>query len=118
MDEEVLQKYKEGSGSGYSLVYDGEGMDDPFGDYPISSPTPLTNEKEILLPGEVTLSASMDDQIGDILNSYGGGGSETTSIAAYVDSKFYGSSIIESLEEEVEEEKEEKKDEEDLYALK
>jgi hypothetical protein len=114
MGPEVLQKYKAGGSGGYTLVYDTEGMDDPFGDYPISSPVVLSNEKEILLPGEVTLSATMDEQLNEIFDSYGGS-EQPASIAAYIDSNFYGSSVTEDLEED---EEEEKKEEEDLYSLK
>jgi hypothetical protein len=116
MDPEVIQKYKEGGSNEYTVVYDAEGQDDPYGDFPVAAPVPLSNEKEIFLPGEVTQSALMENELGDLLNSYGGGGGDTTSISAYVDNRFYGSSIIEELEEA--EEKEEKKEEDELYSLK
>lgn len=117
MDNEVLQKYKAGGSGEYTLVYDTEGKDDPFGDYPIAAPTELSNEKEIFLPGEVTLSASMETQLSEILDSYGGG-EAPMSIAAYVDNRFYGSSLIMDDEEDDKEESIEKKDESELYTLK
>lgn len=107
MANDVLQKYKANGNGEYTLVYESEGMDDPFGDYPIVTPTQLSNEIEIPLTGEITTINNMEDQLGEILDSYGG--QENVSIAAYINqTQLYGTSSPDVDEEDEEEEDKEK----------
>lgn len=84
MDIEIIQKYKVGVGGDYTLVYESEGKDDPFNDIPIQNAEELSSEIAINLTGEVTMAATMNDELNKILDSYGNG--ETVTIAAYVKS--------------------------------
>ncbi len=96
MDIEIIQKYKAGGSGEYVLVYKSEGRDDPFNDMTRDSEE-LTNEITINLTGEVTLAATMDDELGKILDTYGGG--ETVTIAAYARSaEVYGAAPEEPVE--------------------
>jgi len=85
MDIEIIQKYKVGGGSDYTLVYKAEGKDDPFGDNPISNSEELSGEIGINLAGEVTMATTMDDDLEKLLDSYGGG--EDATISAYTRSQ-------------------------------
>ena len=104
MDVEILQKYKAGGSGEYVLVYKSEGKDDPFGDMTVQNAEELSNEIAINLAGEVTMAATMDDELGKLLDSYNGG--ETVTIAAYTKSGSY-----DTIQKEMAEEDEEEKDE-------
>lgn len=114
MDIEIIQKYKVGASGNYTLVYESEGKDDPFGDIAIKNAEELSSEIAINLTGEVTMAATMDDELNKILDSYGNG--EAVTIAAYVKSSGTYDAVTEEAAAAAEEEEDEEGNEEELPA--